>query len=84
MIKKEQFQLLKPLENEIHTVVNCGFVRGMTSRKRQELNHAYKEILGVEPQGVIGGCPHCCISALRRLAPLYQEYYDRYYNKKSN
>lgn len=84
-LKKENYDLLKDVEDKLYTAVYCKFVRITDREQLKTIDQVYKETFHTE-KGIIGGCQHCLYEGCKKLGKLYFEdkkAYEAAENKKN-
>lgn len=77
LIKKEQFEFLRPFERHFETAKG-NYVRGLYTKDVEALRVIYNE-LGYRLESA--SCPSCVLTMVKVLGEQYYSYKNRYYNK---
>lgn len=67
---KEQFETLQKYEGQLYNALNLNYARVGEPNMIADLNRVSKEVSNIE---IIGGCSHCLMNHLKRLAKPYFE-----------
>jgi hypothetical protein len=70
MYTKEQFETLQKYEGQLYNALNLNYARVGEPNMIADLNRISKEVSNIE---IIGGCSHCLMNHLKRLAKPYFE-----------
>lgn len=70
MYTKEQFETLQKYEGQLYNALNLNYARVGEPNMIDDLNRISKEVSNIE---IIGGCSHCLMNHLKRLAKPYFE-----------
>ena len=77
MIKKEQFETLKPYEQHFETAKG-DYVRGLYTKDVMVMETVYNQ-LGYRLES--RSCPSCVLGMVKVLGDYYYSYKNRYFNK---
>lgn len=77
-LTKEQFEVLKPYEKQLHTAYYGGFVRNVSSLLVGKVEEISREVTGNPRFRIKKGCPACILDAIVKIAPYYFEVKEVY------
>lgn len=73
MIAKEQYEALKPYEDNLFSSYNAGYCRNLGQQKVNVLDGLYVEIFG-KPSQLRSGCSYCVLDSMKQLAKEFYAY----------
>lgn len=80
MITKEQYEKLKPYEDNLNTSFHADYCRNLGQNKVKVLDEIYRDIFGKASQ-LKSGCSFCVLESMKELAREYYHYVPQVQNE---